>query len=1037
LRSFGHKILRTLKLGTQNEDNRNGANEPIDHGVIVPQPKSSNSKIGTIVPSRPTERRQLTVMFCDLVGSTALFAKLDPEDIRDMLRAFLRCCRERIEAGAGFVAQFQGDGVVGYFGYTDASEDSAEQAIRSALDITGQVPKIQVPTSEQLQVRIGISTGIAVVGDPSGEGTRLEQGAVGETLHIAARLQALAPGNGIVIAESTRRLTGRLFSYVDLGNFALKGLPVPVRVWRVMGARRSLSQFKLRRQPLLTQLVGRHAEIEALLHSWRRASAGHGEVVSIIGEAGIGKSRLINEFRHRIARERHLWLEGGGAPSFTNTPFHAIAQAIKRLVDPAGRASPVEFRSRLERALETAATRAEDILQLTVEMFDLPRTDALLPLTIAPDERRARLFSGSIDWLSGTARRRPLVIVAEDLHWFDPSSLELVGVLAERIKSIPALMLCSTRPGFQTGRHLPGHSTEVSLGRLADADLRYIVANIRRLDVSLTGEDVDDVVQRAEGVPLFGIELARFIGEQQVRAGDRNVPPTLSDLLTARLDQLGPAKSVAQVAAVIGDEIPLKLLEAVCGIPVTRFRPLLTILKENDVLREERHSHQVLYAFTHSLLRDAAYDSLLRRRRRELHKRTADALVGKFIAVVASRPELVAYHWMQAGELELAVVAWERAGNFAVSRRAFTEAERAYRKALIALADLGPSPEHDSKALALQSLLADSLRITRGFSAQETVEATARARALADRNGDRAQQFLQMWGQWTAASSGGNHVAAIKLANEFYRLASLDGGTESLAHAHMIQMTSRYRIGDLLGAEDHFKKGEQFFADPDFSRRPGVIAQTYGNAARIGWIIGDDSAAQRRIDHALTVAGENNNPYDLAYADYMAAIHFVLLERFGEAVAFAEGSIRLSDEHAFPQFAAISRVALGRAQVGLGFVSEGATLIREGLGRMADNSVRVALTLYMTWLAEGLLRAELFTEALAAVRDALRANPQELFFRPESLRLCGEILARMGAAGEAESNFLEALALSSRMAARRFRDRATRSLEMLLVGRAA
>jgi class 3 adenylate cyclase/tetratricopeptide (TPR) repeat protein len=970
-------------------------------------------------------------MFCDLVGSTALFAGLDPEEMSDLVRSYTRCCGDRIGAAGGFVAQFQGDGVLGYFGYTQASESDAERAVRAALELVELVPKLQSPGGARLQVRIGISTGLTVVGDPSGEGTRLEQGAVGETLHLAARLQTFASPNEIVIADSTKRLTGRLFLYLDLGKLALKGFAEPVQAWRVVGLRPVINQFKVRRDPLLTEIVDRDAEIEMFLETWRRAVAGQGQIVNIIGEAGIGKSRLITEFRHKIAREKHFWLEGGGAQVFRTTPFHAAAQLIKRALDPAGRASPVEFRSRLERALEESGLHTNEALPLLIEMLSLPTLEPFSTLPVLPSEKRARLFSTFVQWLHGSAKHRPLVIALEDLHWVDPSSLELVGHIVDEITTLPVLMLHSMRPEFGIPGPVSDHSFSLYLSRLTDDNLRQIIAKTGASADALTNEDVTRVVQRAEGVPLFGIELARLVSEQQAQRRDREIPATLSDLLTARLDQLGPAKSVAQVGAVIGDEFPLPLLEAVTEIPATRLRSRLATLKRHGILYEEGRYPDVAYAFTHSLLRDAAYDALLRSRRRQLHRRAATVISERFGTIAASRPELLAFHWSNAGEFELAVIAWQKAGDFAGTRRAFTEAEQAYLNGVSVLMHLPPSPERDAIELTLQSSLADALRITRGYSAQETIETTARARALADRSGDRAQQFLQMWGAWTAASSGGNHVAATNLANQFYRLALADGGFDSLAHAHMIQMTSRYRVGDLIGAEDHFERGEEFFRFPDFQRRPSVIAQTYGNAARIAWILGDETAAQRRIDHALMIAHQNDNPYDLAYAKYMAAIHAVLINSLELAADFARNSIRLSDEYKFPQFAAISRIALGRAQAGQGLASEGVKLISEGLEGMTATSSRVAMTLYLTWLAEAHVFAESFGEALAALESAMQVNPQELFFRPETIRLHGEILIHEGMPREAEKHFLDALALSNRMGAKRFRDQATRSLQLL------
>jgi class 3 adenylate cyclase/tetratricopeptide (TPR) repeat protein len=974
-------------------------------------------------------------MFCDLVGSTTLFAELDPEDVSELVRSYTRCCADQIQAAGGFVAQFQGDGVLGYFGYVRASESDAERAVRAALELVELVPKIQSPRGRRLQVRIGISTGLTVVGDPLGEGTRLEQGAVGETLHLAARLQTFASSNEIVIGDSTKRLIGKLFFCRNLGRLALKGFGQPVQAWRVLGARPLTNQFRVRRDPLLTRIVGRDAEIGILSRAWQAAIGSQGQLVSLVGEAGIGKSRLITEFRHRISREEHIWLEGAGAQFYGNTPLHAVAQMIQRLLDPAGRASSLEFRSRLERALDWSGMRGSEASSLIVEMLDLPSSEPLSTSSVVPSERRTRLYSTLIDWLQRSAHRQPLVIVLEDLHWVDPSSLELVGEILENVKTLRVLMLHSMRPEFRPSWPAPAYSTRVKLNRLSDDDVRQIITRISTTAGSMTNEDLAQVVERAEGVPLFGIELARLVNEQKAQSGDRKIPATLSDLLTARLDHLGPAKTVAQVAAVIGDEISFRLLEEVSEIPASRLRSRLAMLKKNGVLHEKGRYPDLSYVFTHSLLRDAAYDALLKVRRRQLHRRAAVALGERFATIAGPRPELVAYHWTNAGELELAIVEWQKAGDLSGSRRAFSEAEQAYQNAVSALMNLPLSSARDATELTLQSCLADVLRITRGFSAHQTIETTARAHALAEKKGDQTQQLLQMWGAWTAASSGGNYVTARNLADQYHRLALADGGFDSRAHAHMIQMTSRYRVGDLIGAEDYFERGRQYFEFPDFQRRPGVIAQTYGNAAQIAWILGNEATAKRRIEYALMIARQNDNPYDLTYAQYMAAMYSVLLNQLELAVDFAKNSISLSDKYGFPQFAGISWVVLGRARAGLGFAEEGAKLIREGLVGMAAASSRVAITLYITWLAEAHVFAKSFEAALVEVENALQTNPQELFYRPESLRLRGEILKCGGMFDEAEQDLVEALALANRMGAKHFSELALRSLQQLLQSR--
>ena len=985
---------------------------------------------------RPVERRQVTAVFCDLVGSTTLFAQLDPEEVRELLRAYQKCCADRIEEAGGFVAQFQGDGIISYFGYVQASESDAERAIRASLAMVDLAPELALKHNVRLQLRTGIATGLVIVGDPSGEGTRLEQSAFGETVHMAVRLQTVAQPSQIIVSDATKRLAGSAFHFSDMGKKTLAGFAQPQQAWRVLGPRRVTSQFRALREQALTRIVDRVDELNEVLRAWRRVGDGHGELVTIVGEAGIGKSRLIREFRHRIARTKHIWLEGGGAQFFGATPFYSIAQMIRRMLDPSGRASAAELRSRLQRALAQCAIDPDTALPMLAELLDLPAEDNARPDSLAPQEKRAALLATIVDWIRGGARLEPLVIVLEDLHWLDASSLELVGDVLGGIGLSPVLILLSTRPQFQPSWPASPQARQLRLGPLAKGEIRGIITQLEFTEGFLSEQDLTRVAERAGGVPLFAIELSRLIGEPQTSAGDRQIPASLADLLTARLDQLGAAKSVARVASVIGNDFPLSVLEAVSDAKPASLHAKLSALKQQGVVQSQGRSSERSYSFTHSLLRDAAYESLPKSARRALHRRVALVISNKPGASEASRPELVAYHWTNAGEWDLAIAAWRKAGDFATARIAFKEAEQAYQNALGVLMQLPASPERDDRELTLQSLLAGALRITRGLSAPQTKTATARAQWLADRNGNRAEQLLQNWGAWAAASSGGDYAAGLSLADRFYRLALADGNPENLAKAHMMQMTSRYRIGDLVGAEEHFQRGEEFFADPAFRGRADFVAQTFGNAAVIVWTLNDDVAAQRRVDHMLANARERGDLYGLAYANQMAAIHAILVGQYESAASFAAGCIALCDEYGFAQFSAASRGALGRAKIGLGKTEEGTQLIGEGVARMLASPVRVGVTRHMTWLAEGHLAAGALSSAMSAIEEALRIHPPELFMRPESLRLRGEIRGRLGAFAEAEQDFFDAIELADRMGAKRLVERATTGLQNLTRERA-
>jgi class 3 adenylate cyclase/tetratricopeptide (TPR) repeat protein len=977
------------------------------------------------------ERRQLTVLFCDLVGSTMISASLDPEEESAVLREYHRSCADRITKAGGFVAQFQGDGVIGYFGYPKANENDAERAVRAALEVIETVPKIATEPGIVIQVRIGISTGIVVVGDPEGAGTRLEQTVIGDTVNLAARLQATADPNQIVIADSTKRLTGRLFACRDLGPLAMKGFAEPIRAWQVLAPSATTSQFETYREPVLTQMIGREAEIDMLMRKWQQTLGGTSQTVRVVAEAGMGKSRLIAEFRQRVAEKSGVWLEGGGSQFFQYTPFYAISQMILRSLDPAGRASRLELRAKLVRALHRAGLDLAQVLPPLTELLELPGTESFGPSTISPNETRDRLFAALIDWVHALARRTPLIIVVEDLHWVDASSLELIGRISKSPGPPRTLILLSMRVGFRWTVADSGSQHRLLLKRLPIDKLRQIVAGIGAGSSALSAEIVDKVVAKAGGVPLFAVELARLMVEQGASASDRRVPATLSDLLTNRLDRLGSAKLIAQVASVVGDEVSLALLGMVSQVSEASLQADLAKLIKAGLLQQSGDAANPVYSFKHALVRDAAYENLLKSRRRELHRRTAKALDEHHSALPTARPEVLAPHWAQGGEPHLAIKAWHQAGDAASARRAFKEAQQAYRGALSVLVTLPSSPEREAQELPILSSLAEVLRITRGYSAQETIDVTTQARALSEKNGDIKQQFLQAVGMWAAASSGGNYLDARQLADRVLALALVDRSEASLAHAHMIQMTSWYRIGNLVRAEDYFERGENYFQSPEFLKHPGWVAQTYGNAAINAWTMGNQVAAQQRVDKAISIARQNNSPYDLSFAECMAGIHAILTDSLSAAARFADGALRQAEKHGFPQFTALSRIILGRAMAGSGAPTEGIALINTGLAGMAKNGSRVGITRYMTWLAEAELLGGLLDDSLNSAEKALGFNPEELSFRPASLLLRGELYSRRGVIDKAEQDFRDAVDLSTQMGAKLFYDRATGSLQRL------
>jgi class 3 adenylate cyclase/tetratricopeptide (TPR) repeat protein len=975
------------------------------------------------------QRRQLTVMFCDLAGSTELSAELDPEDMHEVIGAYHRVCTEAIERADGFVAKYLGDGVLAYFGYPQAHEDDAERAIHAALALEQAGSALGAPNGAPLAVRVGIATGLVVVGDLIGVGAAQERSVVGETPNLAARLQAMAPPGGVVVSNATRRLASGLFEFRDLGVPALKGLTLREPVWQVLGAKAAVDRFAARHERGPAPLVGRDAELQRVLEAWRQAAAGEGQVVGLVGEPGIGKSRLIYEVRREIRHEPHVRLEGGGAQLFRNTPFHAIAEMIRRRLAGHRALSPEGYRTALERSLSQAAVKAEHALPLIAELIGVPSPAEAAPLTLPADQRRSALLAALSEWLLNTAERWPTLMVVENLQWVDPSTLELLEQLIGRASGVRLLVLYSTRQATAAPWPLgPGH-LRLELGRLDAESLERLMAFAG--GEALPQDLVANVVARADGVPLFAEELARLLVDRPERAQAREVPGTLSDLLMARLDQLGSAKEVAQIAAVLGAEFQPRLLRLVSSWAEPPLAEALQTLIASDLLVARGSGDDQTYAFRHALIQDAAYEALLKSQRRALHRQAATVLAEDFPEITLAQPEILAQHWTRAGEPELAVSAWHEAGRHASGRWAYKEAEHAFTAALEVLASLPDSDQRDERELDLVSSLAQLLQFTLGYSAPGTIAATARARTLAEKGGDLEQRIMQMGGAWSAASSAGDYEAAGKLADQLLQLARLNGAPRAMGAACMFQMTSRYRTGDLIGAEAAFTTGRPYFASPEYRRLPGATPQTFGNAALLAWMMGEPEEGRRRIDRGLALSRESNNPFELAFAHHMAAQQAVLTANPHDAQAEGEESMRISEEHGFSQFAATSRVFLGRAAAELGRPDEGVALIQEGLQGIGGAPSRAGRTMYLTWLAEVQALAGRLDDALDTLEEALTANPRELFFRPESLRLRAACRLEKGDLEGAEADCRAAVSLSWTMGAKLFHERASAELVKL------
>src|SRR6516165_2256182 len=819
-------------------------------------------------PQDAAERRQLTVMFCDLVGSTALSVRFDPEDLRGIIGAYHRCVTEIAEGFGGFVARYMGDGVLVYFGYPRAHEDGAERATRCGLALVERVA--QLGQGEELQARVGIATGLVVVG-----GEVVEHDVAGETPNLAARLQALAKPGQIVVAGATRRLVGDLFRLTDLGRQTAKGFAAPVEAFVVEGVAVTESRFEAARRGI-TDLVGRAPESALLRDRLRKAWAGAGQIVLLSGEAGIGKSRLAAQLATEVANEPHTRLRYQCSPYHRDSVLHPFVVALGRAAHLASE-DPAETQlDKLEAIL--APARIAETAPLFASLLSIPTGDRYPPLALSAAQQRRLTLAALLDQLEALARQKPVLMLFEDAHWADATSLEVLDLTVERVRALPVLVLITFRPEYEAPWIGLSHVTSIALDHLAPAEVETLAERVagRPLPPEVTAQ----IVAKTDGVPLFVEELTKTVLEGGLLvAGPQGwrldgplppfaIPATLQDSLAARLDRLAPVKEIAQIGAAIGREFSYPLLRAVAGRDEPALRTALAQLEEAELLFRSGMPPDARYTFKHALVQDTAYETLLRSRRQMLHRQIADALRGEFAAVAAAEPELVAHHLTQAGLDEPAIEWWGKAGDQALRRSAFKEAVAHLGKA-IELADksatTAPSAALASnRLLHLQTSLGNALLWTKGYTAPETSAAFARARELAHGVEDASERFSAYYGLWAGHLTRAEPAPMREMAELFLceATARLDCPETLIAH-RTFGLTCWY-LGDFAGAHDQFRKTIELY-DP---ARHGDFANRFGQDPRAGTEIGDALTlwVLGRIDEALRLA-------DRALADAESAAH--------------------------------------------------------------------------------------------------------------------------------------------------------------------
>jgi class 3 adenylate cyclase/tetratricopeptide (TPR) repeat protein len=864
-------------------------------------------------PQDAAERRQLTVMFTDLVGSTALSTKLDPEDLRSVIRVYHKCVAETIARFGGFIAKYMGDGVLVYFGYPQAHEDDAERAVRAGLTLVEAVRSLTPP--EPLQVRIGIGTGLVVVGDLVGSGEAQEHGVVGETPNLAARLQAAAAPGTIVIGPTTRRLLAGLFEYRDLGRIEVKGFATAVQAYEVVRPSTVESRFEALHTTGLTALVGREEESELLLRRWSRAKSNEGQVVMLSGEAGIGKSRLTAALLERLAGEPHRRLRYFCSPQHTDSALYPIIGQMERAAGLTHDDAPRMKLDKLDAVLAQTSTSIEDA-SLFAEMLSIPNDGRYPRLELDAQQRRQRTLEALILQLEALTRSNPVLMIFEDTQWTDPTSLEVFGRVVDRIEALRVLLIVTFRPEFDPPWIGQPHVTAMTINRLARRDVGTMIDRVvgnKMLPASVR----QDIIERTDGIPLFVEEMTKTVLEAEDEGAAQRtvaavpspplaVPASLHASLMARLDRLGPAKEVAQIGAAIGREFPHALLASVVRKSEAELASALNRLVEAGLLFRQGVSPQASYLFKHALVQDAAYGTLLRGKRQELHARVAAVLEQRFADVVKRQPELLAHHLTAAGETRRAIDRWLEAGKHAAQRSAHIEAIARFDRALALLPLLPEAPDRDNQEIEIQTARGLSLLVARGVGSIEVAEAYGRAIDLCEKHGGHGHLFAALWGFWLSRlSSGGkgDFATALSLSGKLLVLAQRQPEAGLRLQAHHSAWTTHFFCGAPETTLGHCQAGCRLY-DMEQHRShallygghdPGVCARYTG--AFVEGLLGYPAKALASIDDAVVLAERLAHPFSLELALMWATMIHHIRREPEQALRQARRAEALAAEH--------------------------------------------------------------------------------------------------------------------------------------------
>jgi len=956
------------------------------------------------------ERRQLTVLFADLVGSTALAEQLDPEDMRDVITAYQNTVAGEVTRYAGHVAKYMGDGVLAYFGWPRAHEDDAERAVRAGLAVIQALAGRKTPEGQAVEARIGIATGLVVVGDLVGEGAAQEEAVVGETPNLAARLQSLAEPNTVVIAPATHHLVSGLFEHKDLGSHDFKGISTPVRAWRVVGETTAESRFDAAHAAGMTPLVGREEEINLLLKRWEQAKDGEGQVVLLSGEPGVGKSRILRGFRDRLEAEPHSRALYYCSPYHQNSAFHPVIDQLERALRFQKDDEPAAKLDKLDTVLTDLELTKADLEFLLATLLSLPAGDRYPDLALGPEQMKERTMAALIQIIAAMARLQPVLMVVEDAHWLDPTTQEFLSLAVDEIASSRVLLFVTHRPEFESPWHAESHVTALALNRLSRKDSAAMIGELTG-GKDLPEEVLEQMLAKTDGVPLFVEELTKAVLESGLLedAGDHYalsgplpplaIPASLQDSLMARLDRLAPVKEVAQLAAMLGRVFSRDLLGAVSPLDQGALEAALSRLVEAGLIYRHGFGAGESYEFKHALVQDTAYQSLLKSTRQRYHRRIAEVLAERFPQTAETQPELVAHHFTEAGLSNEAISYWQRAGQRAAERSANVEAIAHLRKGLELLRTLQASPERDERELDLCVLLGPVLMAIKGFAAPEVAEVYSRSEELLQEVGKTKHAFPVTWGLWFVKQHSGQIDAACQLADKLLPLAERQADKSLLLQAHHAAWTSRFTREELHSVRRHTEQGIALYNMDEHRSHallygghdPGMCCRIIGGLTML--LLGFPEQGRRLIMDGVKLAEDLGHALSLALALSFSGTVYLYLREPSAVRDRVEALSTLCSKHGFGHFGPMAKMLRGWAEVEKSGSTDGIEMMRDGLDAFRATGAK-RLSFQLAILTDAFGRTGQFEKAPETLSEALDVieSTGERRWEPEVYRLKGEML---------------------------------------------